>query len=298
MERKRDFDYKKTIFLTVLLFIPLLNFLVFYVGVNINSILLSVKQYDVSTDAYTFIGLDNFAKFLNDAFNDKVMLTRIKNSAIQYSITLFIAMPIGVLVSYSVWKKIPMAGFFKVILFLPSMISSAVFVIIAKYFIEYFIPAIFNPNMQSLINTRDTAFQTMMVYSLWIGFAGNLVLYLGAMSRISDSVIESAMLEGANSFQEFWYIVLPSIYSTMTTFIVVGIAGFFSNYGHFYTFYGIYADDSIQTLGYYFFVSVVNKASYAEYPYASAAGIIFTLVAAPITLIVKTLLEKFGPSED
>jgi len=41
-----------------------------------------------------------------------------------------------------------------------------------------------------------------------------------------------------------------------------------------------------------------TDASFAQYPYASAAGILFTLVAAPITLIVKNVLEKYGPSAD
>ena len=34
----------------------------------------------------------------------------------------------------------------------------------------------------------------------------------------------------------------------------------------------------------------------ADYPYAAAMGIVFTLVATPITLGTKYLLEKFGPS--
>jgi hypothetical protein len=35
----------------------------------------------------------------------------------------------------------------------------------------------------------------------------------------------------------------------------------------------------------------------ADYPYAAAMGIVFTLIATPITLITKYLLEKYGPSQ-
>ena len=35
-----------------------------------------------------------------------------------------------------------------------------------------------------------------------------------------------------------------------------------------------------------------------DYPFLSSLGLLMTIVAAPLTLIVKYLLEKFGPSVD
>ena len=54
------------------------------------------------------------------------------------------------------------------------------------------------------------------------------------------------------------------------------------------------------TLGYYFFIKVAGNDAVtgADYTYASAGGILFTLIVAPVTIITKNLLEKYGPSED
>ena len=56
------------------------------------------------------------------------------------------------------------------------------------------------------------------------------------------------------------------------------------------------------TLGFYFFVKVAggkNTIPYAgDYPFVSAAGILFTAIVAPVTLLTKHLLEKYGPSEE
>jgi hypothetical protein len=41
-----------------------------------------------------------------------------------------------------------------------------------------------------------------------------------------------------------------------------------------------------------------SSATIADYPYAAAGGLLFTLVVAPITIVTKSLLEKYGPSED
>ena len=98
--------------------------------------------------------------------------------------------------------------------------------------------------------------------------------------------------------------MFPSIFPTIVTYIIVAIAGFFTNYGHFYSFYGGEggANRPFSTLGFYFFVKVAGGTntipSPADYPFVSAAGILFTLIVAPVTLLTKYLLEKFGPSED
>ena len=289
---------KQNIFLFCMLVFPVAQFCVFYIGVNFNSILLAFKSYDYFGNA-TPVGLKNFVDFFSDAFNDLAMITRVKNSAIQYLVSLVISTPLNIVVSYCVWRKVPWGGFFKFILFLPSMISSIVFVLIFKYLAEFAIPIVLGtPDMDSLITSINTGFWTVLIYGIWIGFAGGLILYLGAMSRIPNDVVEYAALDGMGALREFWYIVVPHIFPTITTFLVVGVAHFFSNYGHFYSFYSVEAPVAFQTLGYYFFIKVLNMETYVEYPYAAAAGLSFTLIAAPITLMVKWALEKFGPSED
>ena len=48
-----------------------------------------------------------------------------------------------------------------------------------------------------------------------------------------------------------------------------------------------------------FFVKVAHESGgISQYPYAAAGGILFTLVLTPVTLGVRALLEKYGPSED
>ena len=76
---------------------------------------------------------------------------------------------------------------------------------------------------------------------------------------------------------------------------------FFINQGYFFAFFGGNANQytSYDTLGYVFFTKVAgDEATYSQYTYAAAGGILFTLIVAPITVMTKSLLEKYGPSED
>ena len=137
-------------------------------------------------------------------------------------------------------------------------------------------------------------FGTILFYCIWIGFGGSILLYVGAMNNIPDSVSEACMLDGANLFQEMIYIVLPLIYPTFVTFIVVGVGGILTNQMALYAFFGPEADQTIQTFGYYLFRST-KLAGESDYPFLATMGLMMTFIVAPLTFFVKWLLEKVGP---
>lgn len=289
----------QTIFLILLLILPTIQFLIFYFGVNFNSILLAFQK--VEDGKLVFAGFDNFKEVIGDIFVNGRLLVSVKNSAIQFFINMFIGTPLHIIVAYAVFKKIPLSGFFKIMLFMPNMISSMVFVICGTYLIQDGFPLIFNnPELFLLDKYTTSGFWTVFIFGFWLGFAGGLIVYLSAMSSISVDVIEYGKLENMSSVRELWSIVVPLIFPTITTYIVVGLAGFFTNQGMFFSFYGSApASRPYDTLGYVFFTKIAKSdATIADYPYAAAGGLLFTLIVAPITIITKSLLEKYGPSED
>ena len=125
-----------------------------------------------------------------------------------------------------------------------------------------------------------------------------LALMISSVCVTIDSLIEFGELEGISMFKEFFYVVIPMIYSTITVFLVTGIAGIFTNQLALYNFYAGGAIVPAQTIGYHYYVMVLGEdgSVMADYPYASASGLLFTLVVAPITLIGRHLLEKYGPN--
>ena len=138
-----------------------------------------------------------------------------------------------------------------------------------------------------------------MFYNLLVGFGVNVLMYSNAMSAISEEVVEAAHLDGATGIKEFWFVTLPSIYPTLVTFIITGLAGMFLNQYNLYSFFGSGEHFGLQTYGLYFYVqTLLADGSRAEYSQISAIGLWLTFIALPLTYGVKFLLEKFGPSED
>lgn len=299
---KKTINYAKrkdAIFLFFFLLFPVVQFAIFYIGVNFNSILLSFKAYDGVSGKYYLAGFATYKEVLQDIFVNGALTLAIKNSLIQFLVNLALGIPIHVMVAYAIFKKIPGSGFFKIMLFMPSMISSMVFVVCAEQIIMNGFPVLFGESAKGLLDKfSDKSFWTVLIFGYWMNFAGGLIVYLGAMSSVSQDVMEYDKLERLNSIKELWYVVVPLIFPTITTYIVVAFAGFFTNYGFFYAFFDG-AVGSFDTLGYIFFVKVAHDSyGISEYPYASAGGLMFTLVLTPVTLGVKGMLEKFGPSED
>lgn len=291
------------IFMFAMLCIPIIFFIVFNIGVKVNSVLLSLKYYDKGV--YKFLGngnlFANFKQVFYDLSNNYEVKMATVNSFIFYGVNMLVIMPLSVFTSYFIYKKIPGSGFFKIMCYLPQMLSAIVMTLMYKYLVDKLLPTIYTSLGKTPPNVfyGDTKLGVMIVYNIWVGIGANIILGLGAMSRIPDQLIEVGELEGISLWKEFWQITFPLIFPTITVFIVTGVAGLFTSQAHVYNFYGDFAPEDISTLGYYMFVKVIGQnSSPSSYPYASAFGVLFTLIAAPITLIVKYVLEKFGPEAE
>lgn len=298
-QEKNTMQRQEQRFLFFFLMYAVIQFVIFYIGVNINSILLAFQEYDVLNAVFRPVGFDNFGQVINDIFVNGKLLPAIKNSAILFASS-FIGIPLHIIVAYGVFKKIPCAGFLKIMLFMPNMINSMVFVVCGEYIISYGFPLMFGPSAADLLSRYYySSFWTILLFGFWLNLSSGLVIYLGAMSGIDNEVMEYCQLERLSTIRELWSIVVPLIFPTVTTYIIVAIAGFFTNYGFFFSFVGE-TSGPYDTLGFRFFVMVAGEKSGGPqyYPYASAGGLMFTVVLTPVTLMIRRLLQKYGPSED
>lgn len=289
--------------------LPMIQFGIIYIFVNIKSILMAFQTYDKMQGKFIFGGgVDNFSKVFRELFSPTTKLgISLKNSTTAYLVSLLVVTPLALLFSYYMFKKMKFSEFFRTVLFVPSILSpvilASIYLILMDKGAAIFL-SLFNGGkveIQNYLMTNQTfKFPLIITYTVITGFGTNILMYANAMSQISDSVIEAAELDGASFFREFFSICLPLIYPTITTFLTVGIVGFFTNQTNVYSFYGEHADDSVYTLGYYMFYLVSsNKASNIDqYPFASAMGVTFSLVAIPITLGMRWALEKFGPQTE
>lgn len=296
VKRRRDL-----IFYTLLLVWPMAQFTVFYIGVNFNSVLLAFKNYE-SEGAYSWAGFENFSTLFSMFKNLTVFRVGLRNSLTLFFVGTVLGIALGLLFSFYIYKKMPAGGFFRVILFLPSIIPSIAMIVMFKQFADNAVPAVcrllFHVEIRGLLANPDTTFGTIIFYNIWVGFGTASLLYVGAMTNISESVVEAARLDGAGFFREFVSVTLPLVWDTISTFVIIAVGGIFINQANVYAFYGGGAEENVATIGYWLYKETVKIGGYASYPMLSAFGLLLSFVTMPLVYFAKWLLRKIGPTMD
>ena len=301
---------RRLIFYTLMFALPLLQFLLFYLYINFNSIVMAFQNKEKAgsigyVTSFTWDHIKNAIKF----FGEKETWKMLTNSFILLFGQLVIVTPLALLFSYYISKKKPGSSFFSIMLYLPQVLSIVVLGVLYLEIMNKVYPFVAEKvfgkeDVASLMiqsSTYKAQFWGAFIFTLWFSFGTNVLIYTGAMSGIDQSIIESAHLDGVTSLQEFYYIYVPMIFSTLTTFIVTGLAGIFNNQMSLHTFFG--NDKSkVKVFGYYFYGNAAKNIETGGAPQElhelAALGLIATLIIIPITLLVRKMLNKYGPSVD
>lgn len=294
------------LFYSILMIWPLLQFAVFYIYVNFNSILFAFSKYTDDTRSisfsYLFANIKEFIRSVNTGGN-QYLGEALGRSILGWVIVTGISLPLGLFFSYYIGKKMFGAGFFRVILFLPSVISILVLVYVYNIFVTDTLPAIlkdfFNIKIDNpLDSTKQSAFNAILVFKIFIGFGTAVLMFSNVVSEVSPDTLEAGKIDGASAIQEFWHIVLPSLYSTITVFLITSVSNILLDQFDAFSFYSWYPGDKVITIGLLFFMKSTATNAETLYPAIAAFGVLLTCIAVPTTFIVKYLLERFGPSED
>ncbi len=292
---------KDNLFVYSLVGYPLLLFLIFFVGVNFNSILLAFQTID-GTGKH-FAGFKNFQIFWQEMTGQgNLLFYSFTNSIKMYLINLLICMPLYIVFSYLLFKQCPGHKIITFLVMIPTIMSGLVISLIFVNFIGSNGPLTYicqklginDGKWLNLLYSEEFAFGTTIFYTIWLSFSMSLLVYPTSMRGINPDIFESAKIDGvSNMFQELGHIILPLIYPTMTTFLVTGLAGIFANAGPLMEFYYTGAPDYVSNMGYYFTKMILVDATEFSYPKYAAGGLILTVIVAPLTILFKNFLEKF-----
>ena len=266
---------------------------------------MAFQNVDPTTHKITWT-LSNFAEQFKFLVSDDA-INMLKVSLLGYVIHLAIGLTMGLLFAYYVYKKRKFSSVFRVLMFLPSIIPAIVLVTVYRYFVDNAFPdllvKLFNltETPQGLFSNQNTRLAVIIFYDIFVSFGTSVLVYTNKMDSIDPSLIEAAKIDGATQFQEFWHVVLPLTFSTISVFLVTGVASVFMNQMFLFSFYGWNPPAGVDTFGYYFFrktseaVTNNDKQSLCS---LSALGLIFSAIAIPLTFLVRHLLTKYGPKED
>lgn len=200
----------------------------------IKTVIMSFYSWDGFSDTKTFVGFANLSR----VFSDDVFWLGMKNVVI-FAIAAFLIMnPIALLLAVLVSGEIEGSKFYRIIFYLPVMLSGIVVGFVWSWLfngdyglINSVLKMLGLANLQQdWLNQPGTAIFAIIVVSIWQGIGGSFLLFWSGLQSIPKDYYESADLEGANFFQKLFYITIPSIKSVMTVVIILTATGAINTY--------------------------------------------------------------------
>ena len=180
------------------------------------------------TGTRKFVGLKNYAKVFqrDDCFKAlKLSLYYMAGSVVQLGLALYLATVLSF--------RVKGGGLFKGLMFFPYLINGIAIGFIFKFF--YTRGFVFDTvlqwcgfeleNLPYWLKDQSINNWSLVGTSVWRYFGQNMVLFIGAIMSVDNDLYEAAMLDGANKFQQFKYIILPSIKTIITLNVILSITG-------------------------------------------------------------------------
>ena len=199
--------------------------IIFTIVPIIGSMILMFFDYSV-LGTTKFIGFDNFI----NAFSDREFLISIKNSILFVAVVPVIQI-LSILLALLVNRKLPGMGTFRTLYYIP-VVTSMVAVSIMWGFIfdpsgiinTFLIDNKIISQPLGFLNSKTTSMLCLMFITLWQGLGYYMMMYLAGLQGIPSELSEAAQIDGANAWQRFINVTIPSIspiifYNVLTALI-------------------------------------------------------------------------------
>ena len=242
-----------------------------------------------------FVGLDWFKYFFSTDF-----LIIMRNTLATSLLTLLFSFPLPIILAICLneVKSEGVKKFVQTASYLPYFIS---WVIAANIFITFLsadgvinnlLMAIGFTDEQILFFQKGPYFWWIIaIANAWKVLGYNAIIYLAAVSGISQDMYEAADVDGATRVQKIWYITLPALKPTIMVLLILAVGGVL-NTGFEQQL--LMANDSILN-----YSDVLDTYAYryglknGMYSYGTAVGLFKSVVSFILAMGANSLSKKF-----
>lgn len=250
-----------------------------------------VKTTEITQNGQVSITRFSFQNF-SDLLEQPMFAVAVRNSLMYGLIVLPFVMAISLTISSliaTLYRKVA-KGFWQTIFFLPYVTNA---VAISLAFIQIFSPngmfnSIFGFNTAWLEKGEETSMAPllpMIIQGIWQGLAFNILIFTTAMLSVDKNLYKSASIDGVGPIKQFFTITLPSIKSTTTFLITMGIIGGIKVFP--LALFNNKLDDAIKNGAASLMLLVYRATQSGDYPAAGAAAITLFIIGIIFSTIIR-----------
>lgn len=221
---------ERKLLIALFLLPAILLYTLFVVYPGLQAFVISLYKWrgmDPQMDA--FVGLANFVRFFSDEKAQQALRNNLYLLIIPNTLILVLALFFAELIRSGIKGD----GFFQTVFFFPNILSMVVVGIIWGF--------IFAPSFGLLngflrlihlerlarpwLGVPGLVLPSISVVLIWMATGYYMVLFVSAMKNIPKDLYESASIEGANGWQQFWHITLPLVWDVLRIVVTLLFLG-------------------------------------------------------------------------
>ena len=287
---------KRRTFLTALVFI-----LPFFILYTVFTIWPVIQGFYVSLHKWglmgkqSFIGLDNYAKFIGDNNFWKALKATTFFVIITTPMLVIFSMILAMLAN----RTTKMKKSLRIIYYLPSVLSVSVASFIAKYvFTPYrglingvlHLTGVLSVNEEpQWLQDPNLVWITISVMTVWWTIGFSMLLYLSALQDISTDIYEAAMIDGASSKQSLFYITIPLLKPTIWLVSLLQLIACFKVFGQIQLITGGGPGSTTRPLIQYIYETAFKKNNMG---YAAAMSYVLFAILLVLSIAQQTLQRR------
>jgi len=241
-----------------------------------------------------FIGLKNFIQLFTI---DNIFLGSVNHVLYVTLLCVLVQLPLALLLAYLLTRTRRGRDVFKVMYFMPNMISTAATGILWMF--------VYNLNFGMLngllklvglgrlampwLGENSTALTCVIAVACWQSIGYHMIIYLCAMQSIPQSINEAAAIDGANAWQTFWRITFPMLVPILKVDLVLITTGSLRIFDIVYVMTGGGPNHATEVIATHMYTRTFKGL---QFGYGSAMAVVLTLMCILITLILNGAFKR------
>ena len=285
-------NFRRTAFIFMCVAPAVILFAIFMVVPTFNVFRLSLFQRSTFNPNEVFIGLKNFQMLLKDATFIRSMQNML---LLIVMVTIFTMGTALVFAGILTREKLKGQDFYRIVFYIPNILSVVV--------ISGIFSAIYDIDrglLNSILNLfgkegilwkgEEHVMMSLVIAMVWQAIGYYMVMYMASMSAVPGSLYESAGLDGADRFTQFFQITIPLIWTnirTTLTFFIISTINMAFLFVSAMTGGGPNNASNVALLYMY-----NQKNLGGGYGYAMAIGVVIFLVSFGLSALVNKVTER------
>ena len=281
--------YKK--FIPYLFLLPAVVLLgVFFFLPFIQTLVMSLKDYSIDIYNPTWAGLSNYYSLLNS----KEFYTSLTNTFLFLILVVPFLAIFPLIVAIFINQKIKGISIYKVLIYLPVVVSIVVVAIAFKWLyaqegiLNYFMQLI-GLNAIGWLTDTKFAMLSVAIVTIYKGIGYYMMIYLSALIGVPKDLYESTEVDGANEFYKHLTVTIPHLMPTIALVVTVSSISALKVFAEIYVMTKGGPLNSTKTMVYYIYERAFENLDLSM---ASCASVVLLIVILIFSIINVTFFEN------